>query len=344
MLLSTIYSLVETIFIEISLKSKKWLLSCSYNPNLTLVNNHIQNISRGLDFYLSKYDNFIVVEDFYSSKYDNFIVLGDFNAETSNATISEFCATYNLKYLIKEPTCCKNLENLICIDLILTNSSKYFQNSNVFETGLSDFYKLTFTVLKAYFQKQKPNCLANSIILPPELFLSSRNGTLKHFNANWLEGKDGSFFVSETSKMFNLSWTISRSILNLFLKEFIFKWPMINLSTLFNQTRSRILRLLPDSLLLVDWRLNSVILWETLSQLFGLQQKLSRDHQFLLKVFTLLMKLMASLPYPVLFRCNPLLFKQFPPMSLLSTTSIFKASRWSFTILTFKEAFPLSDW
>ena len=138
-------SSVENIFIEINLRSKKWLLSCSYNPNLTLLNNHIQNISRSLDFY--------------SSKYDNFIVLWDFNAETSNTTISEFCATYNLKNLIKEPTCFKSLENPTCIDLILTNRPKCFQNSNVFETGLSDFHKLTFTVLKAYFQNQKPNVI-----------------------------------------------------------------------------------------------------------------------------------------------------------------------------------------
>ena len=31
-----------------------------------------------------------------------------------------------------------------------------FQNSNVFETGLSDFHKLTTTVLKQYFPKLKP--------------------------------------------------------------------------------------------------------------------------------------------------------------------------------------------
>ena len=74
---------VENIFIEINLRSKKWLLSCSYNPNLTLLNNHIQNISRGLDFS--------------SSKHDNFIVLRDFNAEISSTTISEFCTTYSLK-------------------------------------------------------------------------------------------------------------------------------------------------------------------------------------------------------------------------------------------------------
>ena len=34
------------------------------------------------------------------------------------------------------------------------------QNSNVFETGLSDFHKLTFAVLKAYFQKQKPQVIS----------------------------------------------------------------------------------------------------------------------------------------------------------------------------------------
>ena len=58
-------SSVENIFVEINLRSKKRLLSCSYNPNLTLLKNHIQNISKGLDFYSAKY---------------NFIVLGDFNA------------------------------------------------------------------------------------------------------------------------------------------------------------------------------------------------------------------------------------------------------------------------
>ena len=40
-------------------------------------------------------------------------------------------------------------ENRTCIDLILTNWPKYFQNSNIFETGLFDFHKSTFTILKA---------------------------------------------------------------------------------------------------------------------------------------------------------------------------------------------------
>ena len=57
-------SSVKTIFIEINLRWKKGLLSCSYNPNFTILTNYIQNISRGIDFYSSKYNNVIVPWDF----------------------------------------------------------------------------------------------------------------------------------------------------------------------------------------------------------------------------------------------------------------------------------------
>ena len=64
--------------------------------------------------------------------------------------------SYSLRNLVKQKTCFKNPENPACIDLILTNFPRSFQNSNVFETGLSDFHKLTTTVLKQYFPKLKP--------------------------------------------------------------------------------------------------------------------------------------------------------------------------------------------
>ena len=38
--------------------------------------------------------------DFYSSKYGNFIVLGDLNKEVSNSLMEQFCASYNLKSLL----------------------------------------------------------------------------------------------------------------------------------------------------------------------------------------------------------------------------------------------------
>ena len=68
-----------------------------------------------------------------------------------------FRNTYNLKCLVHEPTCFKNIDNPSCIDLILTNKS--FQITSVIDTGLSDFHKLTLTTMKASFQKQEPKVL-----------------------------------------------------------------------------------------------------------------------------------------------------------------------------------------
>ena len=132
---------LEIFFVEINLRSRKWLLSCSYNPKTNLISDHFHCIGRGIDFY--------------SSKYGNFIVLGDLTTEFSNSFMEQFCASYNLKSLIKEPTCFKSVDNRSCIDLILTNHPKCYQNSGVYEAGISDFHKLTFTVLKTYFQKAK---------------------------------------------------------------------------------------------------------------------------------------------------------------------------------------------
>ena len=91
-----------------------------------------------------------------NSTYDNLVLLGDFKAEPKEESISEFAKLYNLKNLIKENTCSKNLGKPTCIDLILTNCTRSLQNTDTFETGLSDLHKLTFTVLKQQFPKQKP--------------------------------------------------------------------------------------------------------------------------------------------------------------------------------------------
>ena len=74
---------------------------------------------------------------FYSSKYDSFIVPGDLNKEISNSFLEQFCASYNLKSLIKEPTCFKSVVNPSCIDMILTYHPKCFRNSGIHETGIS---------------------------------------------------------------------------------------------------------------------------------------------------------------------------------------------------------------
>ena len=47
-------------------------------------------------------------------------------------------------------TCFKNPSNPSCIDVMLTNHPRSFQNSLGTDTDLSDFHRLTVTVMKAY--------------------------------------------------------------------------------------------------------------------------------------------------------------------------------------------------
>ena len=70
---------------------------------------------------------------------------------------------------------------------------------NIFSTELFDLFWI-----KSF---EGISSLTNSIIPPPELFLSIRNGRLKPSIGHWLKGKDGSTFVLETSKIM-----ISRSV------------------------------------------------------------------------------------------------------------------------------------
>ena len=83
----------ESFFVEINLWNKKWLVSCSYNPHIDNVSNHLQTISKSLDLYLFQYDN---------------IIVGDFNTEIGENSMNAFCERYSLSSLIKEPTCYKN--------------------------------------------------------------------------------------------------------------------------------------------------------------------------------------------------------------------------------------------
>ena len=120
-------------------------MCCSYNPKYSQISHHLKEIGKDLDVL--------------TSKYDNIILMGDFNAEPADTVVSDFCEIYNLKNIIREKTCFKNPNNPSCIDLIITNRPKSFQNSMVIETGLSDFHKMCITVMKMYYSKQKPTII-----------------------------------------------------------------------------------------------------------------------------------------------------------------------------------------
>ena len=62
-----------------------------------------------------------------------------------------FYEFYNLKSLIKQPTCYKNPDKPLCIDFILTNVSHMFQSTCVIDGGLPDFHLMTVTVMRKTF-------------------------------------------------------------------------------------------------------------------------------------------------------------------------------------------------
>ena len=176
----------EYFLVEINLRKQKWLIICNYNPHKTMIKGYLEYISKEIDSH--------------SSKYDNFLLLGDFNSEPTKETMKSFCQIYSFKNLLDKPTCYKNQTNPSCVDLIITNKSRSFQNNCIFETGVSDFHKMTLTVLKSSFAKQKPRVLIycnykffNNTLFRDQVLNKLRNSNLqisdkdlKHFKETCL--------------------------------------------------------------------------------------------------------------------------------------------------------------
>ena len=97
--------------------------------------------------------------DIYLKHYDNLLILGDLNSELKDSCLNAFSDVNNLKILSEEPTCFKNPTNPSCINLFVTNRSRYFQNTSRIEAGSLIFHKLVVTELKMLYKKQKPKVL-----------------------------------------------------------------------------------------------------------------------------------------------------------------------------------------
>ena len=151
------------------------MLNCSYNPHKSNIGSYLNIITKTLDTYYGKYENVVF--------------LGDFNAGIEETTMKSFCESYNLTNLIKQPTCFKNPEKPSCIDLTLTNRPKSFQTTCVIETGLSDFHRMTVSVLKMRFRK-----------LPPRI-ISYRDFSNYH-NANFINSLTEILFEGENTESF----------------------------------------------------------------------------------------------------------------------------------------------
>ena len=81
---------IEGFFEEInSRKKKKWLISCSYNPQKSSSSNHVAVLSKRLDLFSNKYER---------------LLLCDFNARIEDSPVKIFCNNYNLTSMINKPT------------------------------------------------------------------------------------------------------------------------------------------------------------------------------------------------------------------------------------------------
>ena len=125
--------------------------------------------------------------DAFSTKYENIILLGGFNVCVDDETMINLCNSYSLNSLIKQPICFKNTESPSCIDLILTNKPRSFQSTCVMETRLSNFHRMTVSVLKKYFRKLLPKVITYRDFkkFENERFIDSLKSTLNNQDGDY---------------------------------------------------------------------------------------------------------------------------------------------------------------
>ena len=133
---------IEGMFLELNFRKCKWLLFGTYRPPDQDKKHYFKNLTNSLELYIQSYDKVILA--------------GDFNAEEDDLELNAFMSTFSLNSLNKEYTCFKSLVNPSCIDLILTNCPRSFQNTTVVATGISDFHKMVVSVFKTTFTKCEP--------------------------------------------------------------------------------------------------------------------------------------------------------------------------------------------
>ena len=77
--LSHDFPTVESVFVEIILHKKMWLINSSYNPHKNSIKNHLEIISRIIGTF--------------TTKYENIFILGDLNGCADDETIKNFCTS-----------------------------------------------------------------------------------------------------------------------------------------------------------------------------------------------------------------------------------------------------------
>ena len=94
---------IEEMFFWLNLRSKSWLLCCSYNPHKNLLKKHLKELIKAIMFY--------------SKTYDNFVLVRDHNAQVDETKMVCFWEIYELRSLIDEHIGYKIPLNPSCTEL-----------------------------------------------------------------------------------------------------------------------------------------------------------------------------------------------------------------------------------
>ena len=93
------------------------LSCCSYNLKKVFISSHLEKLSTDIDLYLTKYDKLLFLDNF--------------NTGVEDASVKNFCSSFNLMSMINKPTYFKKPDKPFFIDLTLINCLRSFQNSCV---------------------------------------------------------------------------------------------------------------------------------------------------------------------------------------------------------------------
>ena len=132
---------IESIYLELNLRKRKWLVIDIYKPP-----------SYSEDAFIKSLFSCLTNA---TKEFENILLLGDFNMTAENTKMKQLLNTFSLESLITSLTCFKSVKPT-CIDLTLTNHKQYFIKSRTPVTGISDFHVLTLTIMRKIFCKGNP--------------------------------------------------------------------------------------------------------------------------------------------------------------------------------------------
>uniref|UniRef100_A0A7M5XFX2 Endonuclease/exonuclease/phosphatase domain-containing protein n=1 Tax=Clytia hemisphaerica TaxID=252671 RepID=A0A7M5XFX2_9CNID len=130
--------------LEIRLRKDKLLVFNIYRPDRINIDLFFNTLSDAIHFY--------------EVDYHNIIVIGDFNLDPTDPKVARFLELNDMSNVMKSKTCFKS-ERGTCIDLILTNSKNSIKNTGIVETGLSDYHRLIYAMLKLKYTKLPPTII-----------------------------------------------------------------------------------------------------------------------------------------------------------------------------------------